>query len=59
MNLEPIKTDKDYEAMLKWVNTQFDLSPNIDSPAGKELQTALLLIKDYEDVHYKIPNLIS
>jgi HTH-type transcriptional regulator / antitoxin HigA len=55
MTLKPIKTEEEYETMLEWIDTQFDLSPNIDSPAGEQLQIALLLIKAYEDIHYQIP----
>ncbi len=55
MNLRPIKTEEAYEAMLAWVDTQFDLAPALDSDAGEQLQIALLLIKAYEDEYYPIP----
>ncbi len=55
MNLRPIKTDDEYEAMLEWVDTQFDLAPEFNSQEGEQLQIALLLIKAYEDAHYPIP----
>jgi HTH-type transcriptional regulator/antitoxin HigA len=55
MNLRPIKTDDEYEAMLEWVDAQFDLAPEFNSQEGDQLQIALLLIKAYEDVHYPIP----
>lgn len=55
MTLKPIKTDQEYDTMLEWVDTQFDLSPDINSPEGEQLQIALLLIKAYEDVNYPIP----
>ncbi len=55
MNLKPIKTEEEYEAMLEWVDTQFDLDHDFNSPEGEQLQIALLLIKAYEDVHYIIP----
>lgn len=55
MTLKPIKTDQEYETMLEWVDTQFDLSPDINSPEGEQLQIALLLIKAYEDIYHPIP----
>ena len=55
MNLRPIKADDEYEAMLGWIDIQFDLAPEFNSQEGEQLQIALLLIKAYEDVHYHIP----
>lgn len=55
MTLRPIKTDQEYETMLEWIDTQFDLSPDINSPEGEQLQIALLLIKAYEDIYHPIP----
>ena len=55
MKLKPIKTEQEYQAMLDWVDTQFDASPDINSSDGEQLQIALLLVKAYEDVHYQIP----
>ena len=54
MNLKPIKTEEEYEAMMLWIDTQFDLGIPYDSPAGEQLQIALLLIKSFEDTHYAI-----
>jgi HTH-type transcriptional regulator / antitoxin HigA len=59
MKLKPIKTEQEYQAMLDWVDTPFDTSPDINSPDGEQLQIALLLIKAYEEVHYQIPTLNS
>jgi HTH-type transcriptional regulator/antitoxin HigA len=33
----------------------FDRKVKLDSPEGEKLQVVLLLIKQYEDVHYPIP----
>lgn len=55
MKLKPIKTNKEYEALLEWVDKQFDKKVKRNSPDGDQLQIALLLIKQYEDVHYAIP----
>ena len=55
MTLKPIKNEEEYETILAWVDAQFDLAVPFDSPAGEQVQIALLLIKAYEDVHYPIP----
>lgn len=54
MTLKTIKNEEEYEAMLAWVDIQFDLAAPLDSPAGEKVQMALSLIKVYEDVHYPI-----
>lgn len=38
MELQIINTEEQYEDMLKWVDGQFDLQPDPDSPAGSRLQ---------------------
>lgn len=55
MKLKPIKTKKDYEAYLNWVDEMFDKKVKPNTPAGETLEVALLLIKQYEDQHYPIP----
>jgi len=55
MDLQIIKNEKEYENMLEWVDTQFDLNIAPASKEGESLQIALLLIKQYEDLHYVIP----
>ncbi|MFC5282950.1 helix-turn-helix domain-containing protein [Pedobacter alpinus] len=55
MDLRIIKTDEEYQELLDWVDTQFDLNISADSEAGEDLQVALLLIKQYEDIHFPIP----
>ena len=55
MKLKPIKTKKEYEAYLDWVDELFDKKLKQDSLQGEQLQIALLLIKQYEDQHYHIP----
>ena len=56
MKLKPIKTKKEYEAYLDWADELFDKRVKIHSPEGENLQLALLLIKQFEDAHYPIPN---
>ncbi|SEM86118.1 HTH-type transcriptional regulator / antitoxin HigA [bacterium A37T11] len=55
MEFKIIKTEDAYEAMLEWIDRQFDAAPAPDSPEGEQLQLALLLVKSYEDEHYAIP----
>ena len=55
MKLKPIKTKKEYEAYLDWVDELFEKKVKPNSHEGEELQVALLLIKQYEDQHYPIP----
>lgn len=55
MELKIIKTQKQYEEYLDWVDRQFDKKVKPNSPQGEKVQVALLLIKQYEDIHYPIP----
>jgi HTH-type transcriptional regulator/antitoxin HigA len=56
MDLQIIKTEKQYQDLLDWIDNQFDLLPSPESKLGQQLQIALLLIKQYEDEHYQIPS---
>ena len=55
MELKIIKTKKQYEQYLDWVDVQFDNKVKANSPQGEKLEVALLLIKQYEDSNYPIP----
>ena len=55
MKLKPIKTKKEYEAFLDWVDELFDKKVKASTSQGEELQVVLLLIKQYEDEHFPIP----
>ncbi len=55
MELKIIKTKKQYEQYLDWVDVQFNNNVKSNSPQGEKLQVALLLIKQYEDTNYPIP----
>lgn len=50
-----IKTKKEYQAYLDWVDELFDKKVTPNSPEGEELQVALLLIKQYEDACFPVP----
>lgn len=51
-----IKTKKQYQQYLNWVDELFDKKVKPNSSEGQKLQVTLLLIKQYEDVHYPIPD---
>ena len=55
MELKIIKTKKQYEQYLDWVDVQFEHKVKSNTPQGEKLQVALLLIKQYEDANYPIP----
>lgn len=55
MKLKIIKTRKEYEVLLNWVDDMFDKKIKPNTSEGEKLQVALLLIKQYEDAHYAIP----
>lgn len=55
MELKIIKTKKQYQEYLDWVDKQFDNHVKPDSPVGEKVQVVLLLIKQYEDLHYPVP----
>jgi HTH-type transcriptional regulator/antitoxin HigA len=55
MELKIIKTKKQYQQYLDWVDEMFDAKVKPNSPEGEKVQVALLLIKQYEDAHYAIP----
>ena len=55
MELRIIKTKKQYKEYLAWVDRQFDSHVKPHSTQGEKVQVVLLLIKQYEDVHYPVP----
>ncbi|HMO33767.1 MAG TPA: transcriptional regulator [Lacibacter sp.] len=55
MELKIIKTQKQYQQYLDWVDKQFDKKVPPHSPLGEKVQVALLLIQQYEDRHYPVP----
>ncbi len=52
MKIKPIKTQEDYEAVMKRVEAIFYAKP--DTPQGDELEVLITLVSAYEDEHYKI-----
>lgn len=55
MELKIIKSKKQYQECLDWIDEQFDKKVKPGSAEGEKVQVALLLIKQYEDIHYPVP----
>ena len=55
MELKIIKSKKDYQIFLDWVDEMFDKNVRPTSPDGEKVQVVLLLINQYEDAHFPIP----
>lgn len=55
MELKIIKTGKQYQAYLDWIDKKFDSQVKTNSPEGEKVQVALLLVKQYEDANYPVP----
>lgn len=53
MEINPIKTERDYDLALERVNEIFDANPN--SKEYDELDILVTLIEKYEKIHYPIP----
>lgn len=52
MDIQPIRTEADYEAALERVGTLMGAVP--DTPEGDELDVLVTLIEKYEETHYPI-----
>ena len=55
MKRKIIKTTKDYQEVLLWIDKMFDNKTQPNTEEGKQLQIALLSVKKYEDAHYTVP----
>lgn len=54
MNIRPIKTEADYDATLKRIDTLMNLDPDIGSTEGDELEVLVMLVEKYEEKHWAI-----
>ena len=52
MTIKPIKTKKDYQAVMNRLETIFDAQPG--TPEGDELEVLGILIDKYEQEHYPV-----
>ena len=55
MELQIIKTKKQYQQYLDWIDRMFDKKVKLKTPEGEKLQVVLLLVKQYEDINYQVP----
>jgi HTH-type transcriptional regulator/antitoxin HigA len=53
MEIRPIKTNEDYQAVLAEIEQLFDAVP--DTPEGDRLEVLTTLVKAYEQHHFRIP----
>ena len=54
MNIQPIKTEMDYEKALERVDVLMEQDPNMGTPQSDELEILALLIEKYEEKHWAI-----
>ena len=52
MTIKPIKTERDYEKMLKEIGRLWDAKSN--TPKGDRLEVLVTLVEAYERKHYKV-----
>ena len=50
-----IKTSKDYQEVLLWIDEMFDKKIQPNTKEGKQLQRELHSVKKFEDVFYAVP----
>ena len=55
MNWKVLKTEEDYNTASLRLIELFHSTPN--TPEGDELELLLVLVKDYDDKHYELPEL--
>ena len=53
MEIRPIKTEKDYNSVLKQIEQLFNAAPG--TTMGDRLEVLATLVEAYEDKHYNIP----
>jgi len=52
MDIKPIRTERDYDAMLLRIDAIFDAEPGTEE--GDELDVLFLIVEEYERNHYPI-----
>lgn len=53
MNIKPIKSETDYQAVLTEIEQLYNARPG--TPEGDKLEVLATLVEAYEDAHYAIP----
>ena len=54
MEIKPIKTNKQYETYMTWVDAQFEKGVKKNTTLGDQLEIVLMLIQKYEDEKFPI-----
>lgn len=52
MKARIIKTEADYEEALARIDVLMDTDPDVETDEGKELELLVMLVEQYEDIHY-------
>ena len=52
--IKPLTTEAEYDAAVARIDTLFEAIPG--TPAGDELHILMLLVKEYDELHYAIGN---
>jgi HTH-type transcriptional regulator/antitoxin HigA len=52
MRIKPIKTEKDYQSVLKQIDKLYDAKPNTQQ--SDQLEVLVTLVEAYEEEHYKV-----
>jgi HTH-type transcriptional regulator/antitoxin HigA len=55
MELSVIRSEPQYQAVLEWIDQQFDAGVQAGTPQGNLLEVALVLVKKYEDEVHPVP----
>ena len=55
MELAVIRSESQYQAVLEWIDQQFDAGVPAGTPQGNLLEVALVLVKKYEDEVHPVP----
>lgn len=54
MEIHPIRTEADYESVMREVSGFFENEPEINSPEGDRFEVLLTLVEAYEAKHFPI-----
>ena len=54
MDVKPLHNDQDYDWAINEVTRYFDHEPTPGTPDGDRLEVLTILIREYEEKHFKI-----
>jgi HTH-type transcriptional regulator/antitoxin HigA len=55
MDVRPLRTEQDYDWALREVARHFEVQPAPETADGDRFEVLSVLIKQYEDAHFEIP----